>query len=70
MVDNSLTTKQFENLLQSNHAIEVDKIIETYTNIITEAVEHTIGETNPTFRKKKIPGGMTIVNLQSKIKVL
>lgn len=63
-VDNLLTTKQFETLLQPNPSVDIDNIVETFTSIINEAAEYTIGRSKPFFQKKKSPGGMKIVKLR------
>jgi hypothetical protein len=46
-VDNLLTTKQFETLLQPNLSLDIDNIVETFSSIITEAAEYTIGKSKP-----------------------
>lgn len=54
-VDNLLTTKQFETLLQPNPSLDIDNIVETFSSIINEAAEFTIGKSKPFFQKKKSP---------------
>ena len=54
-VDNLLSSKEFETLLQPNHSTDIDNIIETFSSIITEAAETTIGKSQPSFQKKKVP---------------
>jgi hypothetical protein len=54
-VDSLLTTKQFETLLQPNPSLDINNIVESFSNIINEAAELTIGKSKPHFQKKKVP---------------
>ncbi|VVC27163.1 Endonuclease/exonuclease/phosphatase, partial [Cinara cedri] len=65
-IENLLTTKQFDILLQTNLPTDIDNIVETFSNIITQAAESTIGKSQPSFIKKKVPGGMKLMKQQSK----
>lgn len=53
--DKLLIKNQFNTLLQTTPPANIDSIVKTFTNTIIEAAESTIGKSQHTFVRKKVP---------------